>query len=50
MISGTEPEEELTRQAHAKPGEDIPTWLTRGVVDGFTEAANASPASWREWG
>ena len=42
MSTGTGLDDELARERHAKPmNEDMPTRLTRGVVDGFTEASGA---------
>ena len=42
MSTSTEPDEELIRERfEASLDEDIPTRLTRGVVDGFTEASEA---------
>jgi len=42
MPTGTVPDDELIREAHtAHLDEDMPTRLTRGVVDGFTEASEA---------
>jgi hypothetical protein len=42
MSTSTAPDEELIRERfEASLDEDIPTRLTRGVVDGFTEASEA---------
>jgi hypothetical protein len=42
MSTSTEPDEELIRERFEESlDEDIPTRLTRGVVDGFTEASEA---------
>lgn len=42
MSTNTAPEGEPIRQGHGSPlDEDISTRLTRGVVDGFTEASEA---------
>ncbi len=42
MPTGTAHDDELIRESHTVPlDEDIPTRLTRGVVDGFTEASEA---------
>ena len=44
MSSSSEPGDQFVRNIHdddQPDGEDIPTRLTRGVVDGFTEASEA---------
>jgi hypothetical protein len=42
MSLGTGSDDELVREGHAASlDEDVPTRLTRGVVDGFTEASEA---------
>lgn len=44
MSNGTGSNDESTRQGHGEAqvgGEDLATRLTRGVVDGFTEASQA---------
>jgi hypothetical protein len=42
MSTRTAPDDELIRERHAASvEEDVPTRLTRGVVDGFTEASEA---------
>ena len=41
-MSSTEPDDELIRERYATSlDEDVATKLTRGVVDGFTEASQA---------
>ena len=41
MSTSPEPDDELIREHYATGDEDVATKLTRGVVDGFTEASNA---------
>ena len=42
MSISTGPGDETTREPYgASPGDDVPSLLTRGVVDGFTEASEA---------